>query len=87
MRNCVGIDRTVGNKAMSCIVNGDDWGRSSREFLVCSTGVSTRLSRQQTTASIVHRDVKPDNFMVKNDVVKLTDFGLSAVLGKEHALA
>ena len=30
--------------------------------------------------SIIHRDIKPENLLVKNDVIKLCDFGLSRVL-------
>jgi len=33
---------------------------------------------------VVHRDVKPDNFLMKNGVVKLCDFGMSDVLDKRN---
>ena len=29
---------------------------------------------------LTHQDVKPDNFMIQNNVVKLLDFGLASVL-------
>jgi len=32
--------------------------------------------------NVVHRDIKPDNFLVKNGAIKLCDFGMAEVLDK-----
>lgn len=36
---------------------------------------------------VVHRDIKPDNYMVQGQQVKMCDFGLSAVLGEGGRMA
>ena len=39
--------------------------------------------REMHEADFVHRDVKPDNFMIDNGVVKVIDFGLSSQYRKD----
>ena len=33
-------------------------------------------------AGIFHEDIKPQNILIKNNVYKLTDFGISQIAGK-----
>ena len=37
---------------------------------------------------IIHRDIKPENIVLKNDIYKITDFGISIkTLGMEEEVA
>ena len=31
-------------------------------------------------ANLVHRDIKPDNIMINNNIIKIADFGFSKVV-------
>ena len=41
--------------------------------------------KEMHEVKFVHRDVKPDNFMVKNKVVKIIDFGISTQYFRQGA--
>jgi eukaryotic-like serine/threonine-protein kinase len=52
--------------------------------LVCLLPIAEALQHAHT-AGVVHRDLKPENIMVREDgVVKLTDFGIAALLDPDE---
>ncbi len=93
--NIVTIHETGEAPAGRFIVMEFVQGRSLREVIRQGTTIEQArdLARQVAEAlavaharQIVHRDVKPDNVMVRDDgYVKVLDFGLARVVMSEHA--
>ena len=50
-----------------------DSAEKTVRIMVGAAQALVQLSRMH----IIHRDIKPDNFLLKNEVVKLGDFGLA----------
>lgn len=43
--------------------------------------VQLAMGMQAINARLVHRDIKPDNILIENGIYKISDFGLSKVVG------
>jgi CubicO group peptidase (beta-lactamase class C family)/transcriptional regulator with XRE-family HTH domain len=91
--NIVRIHDTFTEEHASCIIMELLEGRSLGRIL---DGGPLPLARAKKIAlqvaealsyahsrRIVHRDVKPDNIMVSDDVVKVTDFGIARILPRD----
>ncbi len=59
---------------------------SIREVLDIAAQVTSALSAAHE-AGIVHRDIKPDNIMLRDDgFVKVLDFGIAKLTGKQELI-
>jgi eukaryotic-like serine/threonine-protein kinase len=75
--NFIAMELVKGRTLRSMIDGGIDVGLSLKESLVIASQVAEGLAAAHY-AGVVHRDIKPDNIMVRPDgYVKLLDFGLA----------
>lgn len=67
------LDNLLSNKKAQCKYF------ESNELLALFTQLASGM--KAINEKLVHRDIKPDNILIKNSMLKIADFGLSKVVG------